>query len=257
MYLDENPNLDPDDIASIEVLKDASAAAQYGSRASNGVIVITTKKGRVGAPRVSFGSYYGFQEVPTRIDMAGTPEWQALYQQAYANAGITPPAGVSQPVSVNTDWQDALFRRGAIQNYDLSVAGGSEAGSFYVSGGYFDQIGSIIKTDFNRYSFRANSEARFKRVTLGENVALSRTDHRGLVGYQLIEAVRFLPTIPIYDFYNFWTFGNFPLIWSGIIGERYPEWEGKFRERARLFLQKAPYFFAAVMTMRPSPDPRS
>jgi TonB-linked SusC/RagA family outer membrane protein len=202
MYLDENPNLKPGDIATIEVLKDASAAAQYGSRASNGVIVITTKKGRVGAPRVSFGSYYGFQEVPTRIDMAGTPEWQALYKQAYANAGITPPAGVSQPVSVNTDWQDALFRRGAIQNYDLSVAGGSEAGSFYVSGGYFDQVGSIIKTDFNRYSFRANSEARFKRVTLGENVALSRTDHRGLVGYPLIEAVRFLPTIPIYDSAN-------------------------------------------------------
>lgn len=199
MYLDENPNLDPDDIASIEVLKDASAAAQYGSRASNGVIVITTKKGRAGAPQLSFSTYYGFQEVPTRIDMAGTAEWQALYTQAYANAGITAPAGVTQPTTVNTDWQDQLFRRGAVQNYDLSVSGGGLVGSYFLSGGFFDQKGSIMDTDFDRYSFRANSEARFKAITLGENVALSRTDHRGLVGYPLIEAVRFLPTIPVYD----------------------------------------------------------
>jgi TonB-linked SusC/RagA family outer membrane protein len=202
MYLDENPNLDPDDIETLDVLKDASAAAQYGSRASNGVIVITTKRGRAGAPRVTFGSYYGFQEAPTRIDMAGTPEWQALYKQAYANAGITAPAGVTDPVSINTDWQDEIFRRGAVQNYDLSVSGGGEVGSYFVSGGYFDQAGSIIETGFKRYSFRVNSEARFKAVTFGENVAVSRTDHRGLVGFPLIEAVRFLPTIPVYDSNN-------------------------------------------------------
>jgi TonB-linked SusC/RagA family outer membrane protein len=199
MYLDENPNLDPDDIASIDVLKDASAAAQYGARASNGVIVITTKKGRAGGPKVTIGSYYGFQEVPTRIDMAGTAEWQALYAQAYANAGITPPAGVTQPTSVNTDWQDALFRRGAVQNYDLSVSGGSQDGSYFLSGGYFNQAGSIMDTEFDRISFRANTEARFGRVTLGENASLSTSKHRGLVGFPLIEAVRFLPTIPIYD----------------------------------------------------------
>jgi TonB-linked SusC/RagA family outer membrane protein len=207
MYMNENPNLEPQDIESIQVLKDASAAAQYGSRASNGVIVITTKRGRAGPPRVRLESYYGFQDVPDRIDMAGTQEWQALYQQAYEPAEMTPPAGVTEPTEISTDWQDALFRSGAIQSHNLTVSGGTENASYLFSGGYLNQEGTIIRTNFDRYNFRVNSEARLKAVTFGENLALSRTNHRGLVGYPLIDAVRFLPTIPVYDENNPGGFG--------------------------------------------------
>src|SRR5581483_1631767 len=194
-------------IESIEVLKDASAAAQYGARASNGVIVITTKRGRPGAPQVSLSSYYGFQDVPTRIDMASSAEWQALFQQAYTNAGLPTPAGVAQPTSISTDWQDALFRHGAIQSYNLTVSGGTDQASYLVSGGYLTQRGTIMRTSFDRYSFRVNTDAQRGRFSIGERLALSRSDHRGLVGFPLIEAVRMLPTIPVYDSTNPGGFG--------------------------------------------------
>src|SRR5207237_8973090 len=94
MYLRQNPNLDPDDIESIEVLKDASAAAQYGAQAANGVVVIRTRRGR-GDTRVELRSYYGFQTIPKRVPMMNTTQWAALAHQAYANAGWAGDSGPS------------------------------------------------------------------------------------------------------------------------------------------------------------------
>jgi TonB-linked SusC/RagA family outer membrane protein len=209
MYMSENPNLNPDDVESIEVLKDASAAAQYGAQAANGVIVIRTKHGLAGESRTEVHSYYGAQSVPKRIDMMNAAQWSAITLQAYANAGVAPPTGAVTPTST-TDWQDALFQTGAIQDHNLSVSGGSNNANYMLSGGYLDQRGTIINTGFRRVSVRVNSEAQRSRLTLGENLAISQSNRTNLNGFPLIDAVRMLPGIPVYDPANSggWGFGS-------------------------------------------------
>jgi TonB-linked SusC/RagA family outer membrane protein len=200
MYLRQNPNLNPDDIESIEILKDASAAAQYGAQAANGVVVIRTKKGRPGSTnQVEVRSYYGYQEVPKKVEMMNTTEWAALNRMAYTNAGLTPIGGSATPPNFTTDWQDAVFQRGAIQDHNVSIGGGSESAHYMVSGGYLKQEGTIIETGFDRFSIRLNSDIKRGRVTIGENMALSRTDRRGLNDFPLIDVLRMLPTIPVRD----------------------------------------------------------
>ena len=199
MYMTENPNLNPDDIESIDILKDAAAAAQYGAQASNGVVVIRTRRGHAGNNEVQLRTYYGYQEVPKRLDMMNAQQWQQLNLMAYQNANIAPPAGLTTTPTVNTNWQDAVFQKGAIQDYNLQMSGGSPTASYLVSGGYLDQKGTIITTDFKRYSFRVNSDARSGRFSIGENMALSQGNQQGLNGYPLIDVVRMVPTIPVYD----------------------------------------------------------
>lgn len=215
LYLRQNPNLNPNDIATIQVLKDASAASQYGAQAANGVVVITTKRGQTGDEnRVALRSYYGIQQVQRRIDVMDARGWAAIQQQAYANAKAQNPSsdplpqGVQDILSgkntINTDWQGALFRQGSIQDHTLQMSGGTPTASYLVSGGYTRQNGTIIKTDFERYSFRVNSDVRRGRLTLGENIALNRSfknnlDLSGDGLSPLNEAVRLPPAIPIYD----------------------------------------------------------
>jgi TonB-linked SusC/RagA family outer membrane protein len=217
-----NPNLNPDDIETLEVLKDASAAAQYGAQASKGVIVIRTKRGRAGAPQISTNTFYGVQSVPTRIKMADAAEWQSTFQRIYAASGVAPanvPLGVREPTTVNTDWQEAVFQPGAIQNYNLQVGGGTEPGTnsatYQLSGSFTDQKGTLINTWFKRASVRANSEARFGRFTIGENLAVSQNNVRGLGAggtslFPLVDAIIFLPTIPVRDSTNAggWGYGS-------------------------------------------------
>ncbi|HEY0529607.1 MAG TPA: SusC/RagA family TonB-linked outer membrane protein [Gemmatimonadaceae bacterium] len=198
MYLSENPNLNPDDVESIEVLKDASAAAQYGAQAANGVIVIRTKRGRNGEAKTELHSYYGFQTIPKKIDMMSATQWANITRTAYANGNTAPPTGAVNPTTT-TDWQDALFQSGAIQDHNLSLSGGSPNTDYMLSGGYLEQKGAIINTGFKRLSFRINSEARRSRLTLGENIALSQSNRVNLNGFPLIDAVRMLPGIPVYD----------------------------------------------------------
>lgn len=206
MYLSENPNLNPDDVESIEVLKDASAAAQYGAQAANGVIVIRTKRGRGSDPRTELRSYYGYQTVPKRIDMMNAQQWAAITLEAYANGNTAPPTGAVAP-TVSTDWQDAVFQSGAIQDHNLSVSGGSTNTDYLLSGGYFEQKGAIVTTGFKRLSFRINSETRRGRFTIGENVALSQSNRTNLNGFPLIDAVRMLPGIAVFDAANLGGFG--------------------------------------------------
>ena len=201
MYMGQNPNLDPADVESIEVLKDASAAAQYGAQAANGVIVIRTRRGR-GDTRVELHSYYGFQKVPKQVPMMNTTQWAALAHQAYANAGWADdsvPSAVVNPPPIATDWQDAVFTTGAIQDHGVSVSGGTANAAYLISGGYVQQDGAIIQTGFQRYNFRVNSQLQRARLTLGENLALSSTRRQFLSGFPLIDVVRFPPAIPVYD----------------------------------------------------------
>ena len=215
MYVgQQNPNINPDDIASIEILKDASAAAQYGAQASNGVIVITTRRGQAGNTQLSLSTYYGVQQVPKRIPMADAAEFQRIYRDAYAaanatrpaNAQIAVPTGVSGTAAANTDWQDALFQNGAIQNYNLTASGGSPGANYLLSGSVLDQEGTVLSTGFRRYSVRVNSEARRGRIVVGEAISLSQARQsdfpNGIFGGQalpLIDVVALLPTIPVRD----------------------------------------------------------
>ena len=194
--------ISPSDIQSIEVLKDAASAAIYGSRGSNGVIIITTKRGkREGAPTINFDSYYGVQSVAKKVELMNAEELRQYLLDAKNNAYLQdiPTANINDPNSVriskttnnnyyipvafinpstiNTDWQDVLFRTATVQNYNLSLTGGAEKLGYYISGNYFNQGGIIEKTGFKRYSLRINIEADpIKNLRLGFNLNPSFTD---------------------------------------------------------------------------------
>src|SRR5213594_4429608 len=134
--------------------------------------------------------------------MMNTTQWAALAHQAYANAGWADdsvPSAVVNPPPIATDWQDAVFTTGAIQDHGVSVSGGTANAAYLISGGYVQQDGAIIQTGFQRYSFRVNSQLQRARLTLGENLALSSTRRQFLSGFPLIDVVRFPPAIPVYD----------------------------------------------------------
>ncbi|MFN2567709.1 MAG: SusC/RagA family TonB-linked outer membrane protein, partial [Gemmatimonadaceae bacterium] len=139
---------------------------------------------------------------PKRIEMMSAREWAAVQQQAFTNVGAAVPSGVTAALTGSvptTDWQDAVFQRGAIQDHNLSVSGGSTNANYLISGGYLDQEGAVVTTGFRRYSVRVNSEARRGRFTVGENIALSRARRQELSGFPLVDVVRMLPTIPVRD----------------------------------------------------------
>jgi len=212
MYTRQNPALNPEDIESVEVLKDASAAAQFGAQSANGVIVIRTKRGRAGAPRVSVNSYYGYSEVPNRLEMVSAERWVQLAREARSNssnAAIRASANQSFTPGSSTDWQDAVLQRGTIQDHNVSISGGSENASYLLGMGYFDQTGTVMNTGFERISFRVNSEMRTGRFKIGQNAALARSNRDNIVGFPLIDAVILTPVIPVRDANNLsgWGFG--------------------------------------------------
>jgi TonB-linked SusC/RagA family outer membrane protein len=209
MYSSSNPNLNPDDIASIQVLKDASAAAQYGARGANGVVLITTKRGRAGETRLSLQSFAGSQAIPRLIPMAGSDEWLRITEQAYTAPGAARPTGATTALTnpPDTDWQRALTQNGAIQSHNLTVSGGSERGAYLLSGGYLDQTGALIRTGFDRANLRVNSDFRRGRLTFGENLTVSRSNRKNLVSSPLVEALRMPPVVAVYDSANLSGFG--------------------------------------------------
>ena len=206
--------INPADIASIEILKDASTAAVYGVRAANGVILITTKQGEVGKLRVNVDSYVGLQNYYSKYDWLSTPEYAALAADIVANDGdpATELPIDLQPGSPwlanNTDWQEAFINdRPIIQNHQVSISGGTETATFRVSGGYSKQDATIIGTSLERFSLRVNSEYKLlDRVKIGENLMVSTTKTltnrfvNGFIGNgSVIDQMSAPPTIPIYD----------------------------------------------------------
>jgi TonB-dependent starch-binding outer membrane protein SusC len=194
-----NRDFNPNDIESIQVLKDASAAAIYGARAANGVIIITTKKGAEGPLKVNFSAKYGIQSVPKRWSLTDNNEFAELNRTAYENGGATPLASVSTEFdpNVNTDWQEAVLRKGYIQDYDLSFSGGSKTSSYFISGNYFKNTGTVIGTSYDRISLRVNSEGRKGRFKIGENLSIVNSKSDEMEGNPFIDMVRMLPVIPI------------------------------------------------------------
>ncbi|GAB3780953.1 TonB-dependent receptor [Spirosoma horti] len=204
MIADANPTLNSDDIESIQILKDASAAAIYGSRAANGVIIVTTRQGKEGPARVSFSAKYGIQQAYKRWDVMNASEFAATQRQQYQNAGQTPLSSVAEATfnpNVNTDWQDQVLRTGSLQNYNINLSGGSKTSQYYISGSYFNNTGYVIGSNFNRASLRINTRSVLNRFTVGENLVLtnSNTQNQPAGTNPIYDMVYNLPVIPVQD----------------------------------------------------------
>lgn len=173
--------ISPDEIESLDVLKDASAAAIYGSRASNGVIMITTKRGRAGAPRFEVSAYTGRQRAGKTVDLLNAEEYIEYMAEGAVNDGYDPAdwgleVGVND--QVNTDWQRAILRTAPVSNVHLGVGGGSDRVRYYVSGGYFNQEGILFGSGYNRASARANMDfIATDRFSVRTSVGLTREDN--------------------------------------------------------------------------------
>ncbi|MBO9583780.1 MAG: TonB-dependent receptor [Flavobacterium sp.] len=160
--------INPADIESIEVLKDASATAIYGSRGANGVVIITTKKGTKGQDNISYQGYFGFQNISKKLRLMNASEWASLRNDVQASIGQAPSFSPAQiealKTSGNYDWQSAAFVTAApVQNHNLSFSGGDEKSRYAVSAGYFDQDGIVLGSDFKRISLRANYERNYSQ----------------------------------------------------------------------------------------------
>lgn len=190
--------LNPNDVASIDVLKDASATAIYGSRASNGVIIITTKRGKKGNAHLNYDGYYGVQQQGHFLKMMDLQQYASLENQMAAIYQVTPRGEFADPsvLGPGTNWQKAVFQTAPMQNHNLSVSGATDKVDYYLSGGFLKQDGTILGSNFKRYSFRTNVNATVKDwLKLGETMALSRTeenqglsDNGGIVYNALLSA---------------------------------------------------------------------
>lgn len=175
-------SLNPSDIESIEILKDASATSIYGARGANGVVLITTKRGQSGFNRVSFESYYGLQQITRRIEVMDATQYAKLYDEAGLNAAIdngtayTPVYPNPDSMGKGTDWQDEIYRNAPIRNYQLGVSGGGPATQYALSANYFSQDGVIVGSDFKRYSVRTNLDHNIReKLKVGTSFSVSYT----------------------------------------------------------------------------------
>lgn len=193
----------PEDIASLEVLKDASATAIYGSRAANGVVMITTKSGNPGPATVSLNSSYSSQREIGRLELLNAREFAEYINEARGADFYDLNA-----LETNTDWQDLIFRRGHIQNHQLSVSGGSDRIQYYVSGVYYDQMGVIKSSEFNRLSLTSNLRFDLSdkiRIHLNSILRSSKQDgvrtqgNAGNSAGVITAAQTFEPTVGILD----------------------------------------------------------
>lgn len=204
-------SINPDEIEDITILKDASSTSLYGSRAANGVVLITTKKGRIGQTNVSFNTFAGFQQVPMkgRIQMMDAVEFAQFKKESYEDAGQPVPDVFQDPSQYegkNNDWYDALLRTAPIQSYNLTVASNRDKVSTALIAGVFNQQGVVLNNEYQRYSLRMNSEYEISdKVSLGFNIAPSyvfdntpRTDGDRGTGI-LFNALHTWPIMPIYD----------------------------------------------------------
>ena len=171
-------SINPSDITSIEVLKDASATAIYGSRASNGVVLITTKRGQEGKSKIEYEGYMGWQQLPKKLSVMNLPQYADFYNVRAAIQGWGEQEMYKDPylLTNGTDWQDELFQTAFMQNHNVNVNGGTKDMHYSLSGGYLDQDGVGIGSGFTRASFRANFDTNItKWLQIGFNTAYSNT----------------------------------------------------------------------------------
>jgi TonB-linked SusC/RagA family outer membrane protein len=201
-------DVNPADIESIEVLKDGAATAIYGSRAANGVVLITTKKGKSGKPALNFDAQVGVNTIARRFDLLNAEEFIAISNEKFATSNTAPQA-FPGPNNDDTDWQNVIFQNGLIQNYNLNMSGGSKDVSYYISGGYMSQEGAVKRNAMERFSmlgkvdyngvdwFSAGMKLQATRQ-LNNNL---NTGANALSG-NVTSALKAFPNVPVYDAAN-------------------------------------------------------
>ena len=194
-------SINPSDIVSMEILKDASATAIYGSRASNGVVLITTRQGEAGKTRLSYEGYVGVQQLPNRLDVLNLREY-AEYQNLRAEVlgwGAREEFKDPSLLGEGTNWQKEIFRSALMHNHQINITGGNENAKFSLTGGYLNQDGIAIGSSFERFSVRMNADAKItKWLTIGLRASGSRTQQVNTVdnGDIISTAIRQLPEVP-------------------------------------------------------------
>ncbi len=173
--------INPNDIVSIEVLKDASASAIYGSRAANGVVLITTKRGKAGESKITYNMYYGLQTLPKKLDMMDLPEFADYQVQIAEELDQTPNERYLDPsiLGSGTDWQDEVFEPAWSESHQVSLIGGNETTQYAITGGYFNQDGIIIGSGFDRFTGRINLDNQVKDwIKIGGNLSYAKTSEK-------------------------------------------------------------------------------
>ncbi len=232
--------IDPNDIESMEVLKDASATAIYGSKGANGVILITTKSGRKGKPSLSYSYKYGIQEIDKKLDLLNAPDFakKVNAQRMLANFN-GPPNPIFTDAEITafeknggTDWQNEIYQVAPMQNHQLSLTGGSDAVKYFFSSGYLDQEGILVNSNFNRFNIRTNLQVDInRRISTGVKLSHIRSTgntppfgDEGRATDVNAQAILIAPTwgatIPVYDVDGSYTrhpvgYGN-PSTWNPV-----------------------------------------
>ena len=197
--------LNPNDVESIDVLKDASATAIYGSRGANGVVMVTTKQAQEGHTEINFDYSYGIQHSAKTYKMLDASQYAALHNEMRTNAGpeysLNPAFADPESLGAGTDWMDAIFRTAPMQKVNLSMLGGNQKISHATSLGYYTQAGIMKNSSYNRLSLQSNISSKLaSNITVRANVNLSAENRRTQPVSTVIQnAMRILPSIPIYD----------------------------------------------------------
>lgn len=205
------------DVERIDVLKDASATAIYGSRGANGVVMVTTKKGKEGKGRLAFATNVSFQNATKTPSLLNAAEYAALSNDMMANAGQQTNPDWASPAKLGkgTDWVDELLRTGYMQQYTLSYSGGSDKGHYYVSGGYLTQTGIVRSVDYRRFTFQENSDAQvLDWLKFSNNITVS-ADCKKQGSYDMGSTYRALPTFAVKDADGEWTGPEGNSLWYG------------------------------------------
>ncbi|WP_262248970.1 SusC/RagA family TonB-linked outer membrane protein [Parapedobacter soli] len=193
--------LNPNDIASMEVLKDASAAAIYGSRGANGVVLITTRRGVAGRAKLELNAYSGIQRATGMVELLSAAQFAAMHNEMMANNGQGQNPAFADPsaLGAGTDWLGELFATAPMQHYGLSYAGGTDESNYYVSGTVMDQQGIVIHTGYRRYTAQLNMESKaLPWLKIGNNLTFNH-DVKQSGSYDIRNAMAALPTQPIFN----------------------------------------------------------
>ena len=211
---DNISSLNPNDIESMQILKDASQTAIYGARGTNGVIIITTKKGKLGKPVVNFKASSGIQTLPNELNVQSPVEFATWMNDIAPDQNNLPFDLNTDIPETETNWQKELTRPANLADYQLSISGGSEAVKYYASLGYLTQEGIVKGSGFDRYSIRTNVDFKLsKKIKAGLNFSLSRTERENnTIGFT--QLVREDPSKPIYDDEGSYFIGTNPLLGS-------------------------------------------
>ncbi len=205
--------LNPADIEDIQVLQGPSATAIYGSRATNGVLLITTKRGKAGETKFNYGFQYNIQTPPKHLSVMNLPQYAQMVKEYHALAGGTTPIEFLDPslLGQGTDWQNELFSNAAMQKHQLSLSGGSNTTTYYMSGEYLKQDGVALGSGFDRYGFRINLDNKPREwITIGANLSFNQTNEKLTTSSEgvISDALQLTPQVPVKNLNGTWGGGD-------------------------------------------------